>query len=177
MGCYSLTLPLSEDLHVAKFLQDIGLSEKYGLQNSPLGGGKPYPASGLLSAMAHHLRKTNIEDPQGGPRYCVNSGKPYSKRCRYFRYQIFRRVTYVMGCYSLTLPLSEDLHVAKSLQDIGLSEKYGLQNSPLGGGKPYPASGLLSAMAHHLRKTNIEDPQGGPRYYVNSGKPYSKRCR
>ena len=35
-------------------------------------------------------------------------------------YQIFCRITYVTGCYSLTLPLSEDWHVAKSLQDIGL---------------------------------------------------------
>ena len=33
-------------------------------------------------------------------------------------YQIFCRVTYITGCYSLTLPLSEVLHVAKSLQDI-----------------------------------------------------------
>ena len=60
-----------------------------------------------------------------------------------FNYKIFCRVTYVTGCYSLTLPLSEGEHVAKSLQDIGLQEKYGLQNSPWGGGgKPYPASGL-----------------------------------
>ena len=33
----------------------------------------------------------------------------------------------------------------RSLQDIGLQEKYSLQNSPGGGGvgKPYPASGLV----------------------------------
>ena len=44
-----------------------------------------------------------------------------------FTYQIFCRVTYVTGCYSIMLPLSEGLHVARSLQDIGLQEKYGLQ--------------------------------------------------
>ena len=37
---------------LAKCLQDIRLQEKYGLQNSPWGGGgggKPYPASGLCT--------------------------------------------------------------------------------------------------------------------------------
>ena len=34
--------------------------------------------------------------------------------------QIFCRVTYVTGCNSLTLPMSEGEHVAKFLQDIGL---------------------------------------------------------
>ena len=49
-----------------------------------------------------------------------------------FNYQIFCRIRYVTGCYSLTLSLPEGLHVAKSLQDIGLYEKYGLQYSSWG---------------------------------------------
>ena len=76
-----------------------------------------------------------------------------------FNYQIFCWVTYVTGCYSLTLPLSEGSHVAKSLQDIGLQEKYGLQNSPWGGGgKPYPASGLINFAAYilHVHFVNAE---------------------
>ena len=67
-----------------------------------------------------------------------------------FNYQIFCNITYVTGCYSLTLPLSEGLYVAKSLQDIRLQEKYGLQNSPWGEGKPYPASGLFGAGEERL---------------------------
>ena len=39
-----------------------------------------------------------------------------------------------MGCYSVTLPLPEGLHVAKKSQDMMLQENYGLQNSPCGGG-------------------------------------------
>ena len=38
-----------------------------------------------------------------------------------------------MGCYSVTLPLPEGLHVAKNSQDMRLQENHGLQNSPWGG--------------------------------------------
>ena len=48
-----------------------------------------------------------------------------------------------MGCYSVTLPLPEGLHVAKNSQDMKLQENHGLQNSPWGGGKPYLAPGLI----------------------------------
>ena len=69
-----------------------------------------------------------------------------------FNYKIFCRVTYVTGCYSLTLPLSRGLHVAKPLQAIGL-QKIWSTKFPLGGGKPYPASGLFCSF--HRIELNI----------------------
>ena len=37
-----------------------------------------------------------------------------------------------MGCYSVTLPLPEGLHGAKTTQDTRLQENYGVQNYPWG---------------------------------------------
>ena len=48
----------------------------------------------------------------------------------------------MMGCYSVTLPLPEGLHGAKTSQDSRLQENFGVQNDPVGGGKPYLATGL-----------------------------------
>ena len=44
----------------------------------------------------------------------------FSSLKKKINYKIFCKVMYVTGCFSLTLPLSEGLHVAKSLQNIGL---------------------------------------------------------
>ena len=63
MGCYSVTLPLPESLHVAKYSQGMRLQENHGLQNYPSavgggGGGKPYLASGLRSYKNLFFRQT-----------------------------------------------------------------------------------------------------------------------
>ena len=69
--------------------------------------------------------------------------------------QIFCGVTYVTGYCRLTLQLPEGLHVANSLQDTGLYEKYGLQKSPCGGGKPYLASGLWLTVCSSLPRKSV----------------------
>ena len=47
---------------------------------------------------------------------------------------LFLGVTYITCCYTLTLPLSEGLHLLFCVLYNVVSENHGVQNSPWGGG-------------------------------------------
>ena len=51
------------------------------------------------------------------------------------RLMLFRGVTYITCCYTLTLPLSEGLHLLFCVLYNVVSENHSVQNSPWGGGE------------------------------------------
>ena len=68
---------------------------------------------------------------------------------------LFWGVTYITCCYTLTLPLSEGLHLLFCVLYNVVSENHSVQNSPWGGGGSIASSRPImhdveAAMLHYL---------------------------
>ena len=64
---------------------------------------------------------------------------------------------YVLGCYSLKLPLSEGQHVAKPMGfKKSMAYKIPVGGGGGGGGKPYPAGGLITLVSCRYQELWVE---------------------